>query len=247
MITTNYLPVGQIITDAAMELNDEEFRRLTRPFYLAAAQRGMSKMLKEVFGDERYWNTTIPQNGIVQLPKGVNGLKGAWLYNGDACNVSKSTPLFIKKNMHKLGGEGYIANNTWHNHDPLQYSFGVQNEPHHTYFAGYINGELHLSQTCQSFQRIHILYYGTGEDCVGEDFDVPEWMREALIDFVIHRGALRLEREDPQFLARVIDRKQNELKAPNGSWTQAKFIFKRMDPKTRYDTIAMMHRFGHIG
>jgi hypothetical protein len=243
VIHTNYVPVGEVITEAAQELQDEGFGLVGRPFYLAAAQRGLSKMMKEVFGDERYWNTSIPANGIVQLPQGVSGIKGAWLYNGDSCNVSKSTPLFIKPNMHKLGGEGYLANNTWNNHeDPLQFSFGSTRDPHHLHFAGYFDGQLHLSKSCSSFQRLHIVYFGIGvEPCEDDDFMVPEWAQEAIVDFVVHRIAKRMRFKD------IVREKQDELKGVRGNWIQAKVIFKRMDPKTRYDTMAMIHRYGHIG
>jgi hypothetical protein len=244
MIHTNYVPVGEVITEAAQELRDEDFGLVGRPFYLAAAQRGMSKMMKEVFGDERYWSTTIPANGIVQLPDGMSGVKGAWLYNGNTCDVSKSTPLFIKPNMHRLGGEGYLANNTWNNHDdPFQFSFGATRDPHGVYAAGFSpqDKQLHLLPACRAFQRLQIVYYGIGiEPCEDGDFYVPEWAQEAIVDFVVHRIATRQRMND------VIARKQEELKGVRGNWMQAKVIFKRMDPKTRYDTMAMIHRYGHI-
>jgi len=251
VIHTTYIPVSDIITDAAQELMDEDFGRLGRPFYRSAAQRGVAKMYKEVFGDVRYWSGDIPSNGIVVLPSGISGLGGLWGYTGTNCDVNSSTPITIKPNMHRLGGKGYIANNTWLNDDALQFSFGATRDPHHLCYAGFVKngnqGELHLSDTCKRFDKVHVMYYGIGVDCFGEDFDVPEWMREAITDFVVHRAALRLEREDPQFLSRKIDRKENELKGNGGSWKEAKFIFLRMDPKTRFDTVAMMYRYGYSG
>ena len=81
-------------------------------------------------------------------------------------------------------------------------------------------------------------------DCFGEDFEVPMWAREAITDFVIHRVALAIEREDPQFMARVISRKEGELKGNGGSWQNAIWRYKRSDKKQRYETSIYNFDFG---
>ena len=87
-------------------------------------------------------------------------------------------------------------------------------------------------------------YTGIGVDCFGEEFKVPMWAREAITDYVIHRVALALEREDVQFYRGVIARKEAELKSPMQSWKGAVNLYKRSDKKQRYDTSAYTFDFG---
>lgn len=255
--TTSFVPLSEVIDDAAMPLQDIGFQRLGRPFYVAAAFRGLRALCFETNFNKRTWTKEVPDNLILDLPPGYIEADGAWLYNGDECNVQKSTVLYIKDNMHRLGGAGFIANNKWRNHDPLQYSYrdgGWRNgsdawseePPHHLHFAGTFNGQLMLSQSCSQYRYVHMLYTASvGDDCT-DDFNVPEWASEALTDYVTMRAAEYLEREDPQFLGRLIERKREEMKAPNGTWRNALWYYKRLDKKGRYDLAAKIFRFGHF-
>jgi hypothetical protein len=241
---TAYVPVGEIIADAALELRDGDFGRLGRPFYVAAAFRGLRRMCFDTSFFRKTWNEVVPEDLILPLPSDIVGLEGAWLFNGEACDVSKSAVLFIKPNMHRLGGSGHIANNKWSNEDPLQYSSWSEQPPSNLFFAGFFDNSLHLSDSCRAYEKVHILYNAIPSDECDDDFDIPEWAAEAITDFVIHRGALRLEREDPQYLSRLIQRKEMELKGPGGSWKEAQYYYKRMDRKGRYDLAARTFRFG---
>lgn len=238
---TGIVPIGDVLMDAAQELNDPEFRRLTRPFYVAAAQRGVSLLTKETMSGQRSWSA--PTAKVVKLPKGLEEFDAIYVYNGDACDVSQSKEVYIKPNMHRLGGEGYLARDKWDNFpDPLKYSHGWNTTPPpNVYFAGLWNGELHMSDSCLSFARVHIDYQGIGVDCLGEDFDIPYWMREAITDFVVLRGAKALMREDPQYLRALANDKKQELAR---SWLDAKAFYKRMDRKTREDTRVYLESFG---
>lgn len=255
--TTSFVPVSEVIADAAMPLQDIGFQRLGRPFYIAAAFRGLRALCFDTNFNKRVWTKEIPADLILDLPSGFIEADGAWLYNGDECNVQKSTVLFIKDNMHRLGGSGYIANNKWENHDPLQYSYGgtgwrsgagdtwSEEPPHCLHFAGTFNGQIMFSHSCSAYRYVHIMYTASaGDDCT-DDFDVPEWAAEALTDYITMRAAEYLEREDPQFLGRVIGRKQNERRAPNGTWRDAMWYYHRMDKKQRYDLAQKVFRFGH--
>jgi hypothetical protein len=243
------IPVGMVILDAAQVVGDADFRRLGRPFYLSAAQRAVRKMCMDTMSDRHV--ITIPIEGpIVDIPAMVMDYNGVYVYNGTTCDVNKSQRVRIKKNMHRLGGHGYIANDKWNNHhDPLQYSHGTwgwnQEPPRDLFFAGSYQGQLHLSDSCLNFNFLHVDYNGIGVTSYGEDFEVPDWMREAVIDFIILRAAEALERQDPRHLGQVIARKQNEMLAPNGSWREAQWYVRRMSKQKRQDTIEMMFRLGH--
>lgn len=251
MLGNSYIQIGEIITAASQELRDSGFTHgIGMPFYLSAAQRGLSELNYATGFFKKIFNTEIPENLIVELPDDLTGADQMYIYNGTECSVTSSTILFIKPNMYHFGGDnGYIAQNKGRNEDMLQFSLKWNEKPPtHIYFAGLYNGKLYLSPSCRTkYNRLFIPYSGIGVDCFGEDFNVPMWAREAITDYVIHKVALVLEREDPQFLARVIARKENELKAPRGSWYTAIDRYKRMDKKTRYDTIGYTFDFGHLG
>ncbi|MFO0190269.1 MAG: hypothetical protein ACK54F_03360 [Planctomycetia bacterium] len=238
--------VGEIITAAAQELRDNEFGRLGRPFYLSAAQRGLQEMNSATNFYKKVFETPVPDNLVLELPNDLTETDGIYLVKGSGVNFDSSTILFVKPNMWHKGGEGYIANNKGRNRDDMQFSLTwSEHPPAHIYFAGLRDGKLYLSPSCRQWDSIYIMYTGLGVDCFGEDFEIPHWCREAITDFVIHRAALAMEMENPNFYGRVIARKESEMKAPNGSWWTAVGRYKRLDKKGRYDTTAYTFRIGH--
>lgn len=245
----SYISVGEIINDATQELRDSGFNHgLGYPFYLSAAQRGLSEMNYATSFFKRIFVKDIPEDLIVELPGDLTAKDQVYLFSGDSCTIETSTMLWIKPNMYFFtGGSGYVAQNKGRNWDPLQFSLSwSETPPSRLFFAGEYNGKLYLSPSCRArYNKIMIPYTGTGVECFGEEFDVPMWAREALTDYVIHRAALALEREDPQFYRGVIQRKNDELKGARGSWMQAINRYKRSDKKQRYETSAYTFDFGH--
>lgn len=238
--------VSDVIADAATELRIPDFGFLGRPFFLSAAQRGLTEMNSATNFYKKVWDKPI-DSLVISLPSDLTEKDGVWLVKGSGSTITSSTILFIKPNMYHKGGEGYIANNKGLNRDMLQWSLSwSETPPNHLYFAGEFNGALYLSPSCQQWDYLHVRYTGLGMDCFGEEFEVPHWCREAITDYVIHRAAMALERDDPQHLGRVINRKKEELKAVNGSWMTAVGRYKRLDKKGRYDVAAYTTRFGHF-
>jgi hypothetical protein len=242
-----YIKLDEVITAAAQELGQIEFGALGKPFFISAAQRGLQEMNYLTQFHQKQYIAEIPDSLIMPLPGDLTEKDQVYVASMDGCNISSSTILFIKPNMWHLGGEGYFAQNKGRNHDPMQYSLTwSEAPPGRLYFAGERDGTLFLSPGCKlNFGTLVIPYSGIGVDEFGEDFRVPQWCREAITDFIIHRAALALERGDPQYMRGVIQRKQYELTDPHGSWFTASGRFKRMDKKTRYDTAAYNFRFGH--
>lgn len=242
-----YIKLGEITTAAAQELRQEEFGALGRPFYISAAQRGLTELNYATQFHKKEWIAEIPESLILELPSDLTEMDQAYVAHVDGCNIGETAILYIKPNMWHNGGEGYVAQNKGRNHDGLQYSLSwSQAPPNHLYFAGERGGKLFFSPSCRDrWGHVIIPYSGIGVDCFGEDFDVPMWAREAITDYVIHRAAIALERMDPQHLSRVIQRKEMELKSPQGSWTTALTRYKRLDKKGRYDNNAYNFRFGH--
>ena len=240
------IALSEVVTAVAQELRDEEFGRLGRPFYVSAIQRALGEMNKRTLFFKKEVIADIPADRIYELPQDLSEKDQIYLLSS-TCGVVNSTILFTKPNMVHFGGLGYVAQNKGLNLDGLQWSLDTtQLPPSCLFFAGERMGKLYLSPSCLLWSKIYIPYTGIGVDCFGEDFVVPFWCREAITDWAIHRAALAMEREDPQFLARIIARKEVELKSPSGTWWTAIGDYKRMDKQQRYDTIAYTMRFGHF-
>lgn len=248
MLGASYISVGEIITAAAQELRDGDFSHgLGRPFYLSLAQRGLTDMNYATNWHKRIFNEPIPENLVIDLPSDFTEADQFYVYSGDECSSTRSTIVFVKPGLHFLKeSQSFIANGMGRNLDAMQFSQKwSQSPPDCLFFGGLYNGKLYLSPSCgAAFNRVYIPYTGIGVDCFGDDFKVPMWAREAITDYVIHKAALTLEREDIQFFRGVIARKEGELKAPRGSWYTAIDRYKRSDKKTRYDTVAYTFDFG---
>lgn len=257
-VNTAYLPVGEILTAASQEIADDSFGKATRPFYLSQAQRGLQDLCYDARWDKRHIDLPIPANRIVELPPDCIGLNpGVVLFNGDNCDFLRESTLYIKPNMYHRGGTGYVADLHpgqdalqtgqevgWYwewNSDPRIWA------PNRLFYAGEFQGKLYLSYSCLAFDKIHIPYNSLGINDWCEDFMVPQWCREALTDYVIHKVALRLEQLNPAYFRGVIARKEIQLNTgnPNGTWNRALVRWKAMDSKQRSDLVMYLTRFGY--
>lgn len=244
----SFITLENVISDAASELPIEGYGPLGRPFFIAAAQRGLTDLNYDTNFFKKEFIAPVPDNLILHLPGDLTDKDQVYLANVDGCEIGQTTILFIKPNMWHLGADGYFAQNKGFNLDPLQYSLSwSQTPPNNMYFAGERMGKLYLSPTCKNFSHVVIPYTGIGVDCFGEDFEVPMWAREALVDYVVLRVAQGMRRSDPQYYTTIIREKEAQLSRvnPSGSWNRALVRYKRMDKKQRYDTAQYNHRFGH--
>lgn len=240
------ISLGEVILAASQELRDEGFQRIGKPVYVSAAQRALQKLNDETSFYKKIFEAPIPEDLILDLPCDLTAKDSVYLFSGDDCDITTSTILFIKPNMYHKGGSGYLANNKGRNLDVLQWSLSpTQIQPQHLYFAGEYNGKLYLSTSCQRFDKVHIRYVGIGVNEMGDDFDIPMWAREAVTDFIILRCALRMELTDQRKYTPIINRKTIEMKSTDGSWAQAKWQYKKLDKKGRYDSHAYNFGFGH--
>lgn len=242
-----YIKLSEIITDAAQELRQDEFGALGRPFYVSAAQRGLTELNYATQFHKKEWIEAIPESLILELPGDLTEMDQAYVAQMDGCNIGETAILYIKPNMWHKGAGGYFAQQKGRNYDATQYSIAwSQSPPNCLYYAGERDGKLFFSPSCRErFGHVVIPYSGIGVDCFGEDFQVPMWARVAITDYVVHRAAMALERTDPQHLRGVIQRKEMELKSSQGSWMTAIVRYKRLDKKGRFDNNATNFRFGH--
>jgi hypothetical protein len=247
-----YIPVDQVIGDAAIEVNDDEFRKAGKPFYLSAAQRGLSILMKDVPADVRHFEAPIPDDLIIKLPWGMTNKSLAKLYDGPGCDLSSAETLFIKPNMFHKGGAGYVANNMGITADivPGLLNWNVANwwPQNWIYFAGEANGYLYLSSSCRQFGFLHITYSGLGIECWGSDFCIPEWAREAITDYVVQRAASKLFMLTKDATFRDKQKEKDSalsLMNPSGTWSRAMSYWGRMDQKQRNDVWTSTTWYGY--
>lgn len=254
MITSaTFLPVSEVIGDAARELGDPEQRKLTPGFYLSAAQRALSTLCHDVDADERHWEAEIPESMILQLPFGMTNKSVAMLFNGDHCDISSGKTLYIKPNYYHKGvpNKGGVANNHGSGEDLVQwwYNNSLVNSwwRNYVFYAGESNGCLYLGPSCAAFQKLHITYTGIGIDKWGCDFNIPEWAREAITNQIMERAAasLWMMTGDARYRAIQQDKKaENSVTNTNGSWIRALRWWSRMDRKQRTDAWVFTTWFG---
>ena len=243
-----YISAEEVIGSASQEIGDNEFRKLGKPFYMSCAQRGLQRMCLDVPWDERQWSAEIPDSLILEIPSTTIGMTGVYLYNGSNCDFANVQNLHIKPNMYHTGGTGYVAHNVGMGLDiTTSFTWNCPYPQNWIYFAGETKGKLYFSQSCAIFERIHISYTGIGMECWGECFDIPQWAREAITDYVIHKAACAMEQQNIQYYRGVIARKEEMLRAnnPNGTWLQAQNYWGRMDDKERQDLLVSTTRFGY--
>ena len=255
MITNStFIPVSEVIGDAAKALNDPEQRKLTPGFYLSAAQRALSTLCHDVDADERHWEADIPESMILQLPFGMTNKSVAMLFNGDHCNISGGKTLYIKPNYYHKGipTTGAVENNPGSGEDLVQRWYYNNNLTaawwgNNIFYAGESNGCLYLGPSCAAFEHLHITYTGIGIDKWGCDFNIPEWAREAITNQIIERGAadLWMMTGESRYRGKEQDMKeQNSITNPNGSWIRALRWWSRMDRKQRTDIWTYTSYFG---
>lgn len=250
--TTAYIPVAQVIGDAAQELGDGEFRKYGRPAYVSAAQRALATLCHTVPWDVRHFQAPIPEDRILKLPWGTNEKSLVVLFNGPRCDFNNVRTLFIKPGLFHNGGSGYVANNTGGGVDVVpRVSWNTSWPDNWLFFAGETNGNLYLSPSCSSYENIHITYMGLGMECWGDDFCIPEWAREAITDMVILRAAKTLRSltngsSTSNMYREIINEKEQAtaITNPNGTWLQALSYWGRMDEKQRNDVWSATTYFG---
>lgn len=247
MITNStYLPVSEVIGDVSERLNDPELRKWTPASYESSAQRALSNLCHEADFDERHWECEIPSSGIVKLPFGMHRKSLVMAFNGDHCDMSNASNVFIKPNYFHKGGTGAVANNLGSGEDLVQGARSPLNTGN-LLFAGESNGCLYLSPACSGYQKLHITYYGIGIDKWGCDFNIPEWARDAIGAFMTEKGAAALWMMTRDTAYRAI---QQEFKLelaitnPNGAWMTALRRWSRMDKKQRTDVWTATSFFG---
>lgn len=235
-----FTPAGEVVLTAARLAQDPGGRVLTVPFYNAAVRDAIQELCYDTAWDNRSMEVDIPEDRTIRLPD-ISGLGNIYVFNGSQCDVTVSTPVFIKRNYVHKGGEGFFAQQKGINVDPM-----IQNtfrfwEPGDMYYGGVHmdeNGTLYLqlSEQCkEQFKKVRVEYFSLGQKDRCDVPKVPTWAKQAVTYWVAHRACEARLGEGNAFV-RLERLYAAQLEDPMKAWMTAKVRYKRMDKKQRDDS-----------
>ena len=198
----NMVTPNEILSDATAYCGEEDFKIISRGFFMSLLQRAVQELAFDTFFDERTETFNVPENLNLEMPKGAFNIRQMYLFSGDECNIANSQNVYWKRNYYTKGN-GYLARDKVGNHrDPFyeNRSFGNDDGPYandpslrrtgklssirQTYFYNIQSGMIMLSSTCRNFEKIAIVFNGVGAN-IGDVPFVPMLFREAVTSWVI--------------------------------------------------------------
>lgn len=240
-----YTPADQVILDAARLAQDPGAANLGKPFYDACLRDAVQDLCYDTAWDIVTKEYDMPENGLMELPCDVAGIRHIYAYNGDNCNVDTSVDVHIKPNFTHKGGTGFFAQQKGVNVDAIVDNTFWWFEPSGLYYCGVEMGCIHFSSSCQGFAKVRLVYQGLGQHDECEVAAVPTWARRAVVDYIAHRACQMRMSENASFY-NTLERKFDwQLTNVMGSWRTAQMRYKRMDYKQRQDSNIYNTSFGH--
>lgn len=227
---------GQVVLDACRLAQDTGAANLTTPFYEAAVRDAIQELCFDTSWDHKAIEENIPASRRLTLPEGLISIRNIWLFNGDNCNITSSTPLWLKPNFSHKTSAGFFANQKGVNVDPLIGDTFFWDVPGDLYYGGIDMGVLFFSNQCVSaFNKVRIEYVGLGQKNVCTMPSVPTWARQAVTYWVAHRACEMRMSEDRGLFNALKQDYADQLNNPRKAWYQAMVRYKRMDQKQRRD------------
>lgn len=244
----NYVTVNEILADVLKVVKDSDFRLNSPGWYTSQIQQALEELAFETYFDERTIAVDIPANKRVEMPQGAFNIKDLYLFNGDECVIGRSQPVHYKKNfISSKSGQGYVANQKGDNGtDRIMKKTFDQQYPRNLYFYAVQNGEIMLSSNAGNFEKLFIVYNGTGGN-VGDAPFIPLFLRQAVKDYVTV-AALEVKVAEVElgelnrWNAILAMHKGNLERDYTGSWDKAQKRVKKLDFKERKEIKERMQK-----
>ena len=244
----NYVTVNEILADVLKVVQDSDFRVNSPGWYTSQVRQALEELAFETYFDERTIQLDIPDNRRIEMPKGMFNIINMYLFNGDECDINRSTPVYYKKNfINSKSGRGYVANQKGDNNgDPFYKQTSDGNSPTAIYYYAVQNGTIMLSSNAGNYQKVFIEYSGTGGD-IGEAPFIPIFLRQAVKDYVAVNALEVRVAEAPlaelnRWSAILAYHKRNLDDEYEGSWAKATRRVKKLDFKERKDIKERMQK-----
>lgn len=257
----NMISPEEILSDVLKLANDEDFKDNSKGYYTSLIQQALQELAFDTFFDERTEFFDVPENLNLEMPLGAFNLKQIYLYNGTECNFGNAQNVYWKRNYYTKGS-GSLArdNGTGNSSDPFYQSRGgaggnpdlrrTGGSVGSTYFYNIQRGMIMLSSNSRSFQKVAIVFNGTGGD-IGEALFIPQFLREAVKGWVLDpvykvKMAQSLGGADFNKWQTLWSMNESQLRKPyTGIWDNAEYRIKSMDSKARGDMKEYMSRLDY--
>jgi hypothetical protein len=247
----NFVSVNEILSDVLELVADRGMEHLSKGFYVSQIQQALEGLSFDSFFDTRRDSFPFPTQDLrLEMPLGAFNIKEIYLFNGAQCDIVRSQKVWWKRDYY-TEGNGYFANNKGNNNnDPYYPSYTYRNRlaqeieqsglirrdynpVEGNYFYNIQNGMIMFSSACRGFEKVHIVYNGTGCD-IGDEPIIPLFLREAVKDYVCEVALRARMALDPkmQTLWLIYDKNLNRDEKYGigvGSWSRAQYRVKTMD------------------
>lgn len=264
----NMISPDEILADVLKFAGDESFKDNSKGYYLSQIQQALQELAFDTFFDKRTEFFDVPENLVLDMPKGTFNLRQVYLFNGEECNIAKSQNVYWKRNYFTKG-KGFLAKDKGlNNNDPFYQSrtLGLSDRDNvnhgpsfrrvHTnssitqsYYFNVQNGMIMLSSNARNFQKIAIEFNGTGVD-IGEVPFIPQFFREAVKSWVLDSVyKIKMANAPPTEFNRwqtLWSINNTQLRKPyTGLWEEAQVRVKSIDAKQREDIKEYLGRLNY--
>jgi hypothetical protein len=228
-----------ILADVLMELQDEDTTLFTKGWYVSQIQQSLEELGFDTFFEDQQQDIDIPKETMkFHIPSGCFNLKEIYVFNtDDCCNITNMQNVWWKDRFNTQGfNKGYTARNQPGIKDPYIEPYTPTAESG-MYLLWYnvINGIIHLSDSCQPFDKVRVIYNGVMAN-IGDTPFVPRIFRQAVKDWVSEKAYRYMMNRDPRRFTPLWKNINIVLNAPyNGSWDVAKQRAAALDSKMKSD------------
>lgn len=228
-----------ILADVLMELQDEDTTLFTKGWYVSQIQQSLEELGFEAFFEDIQQDLDVPKTTLkVNIPAGCFNLKEIYVFNqDDCCTISNMQNVWWKDRFNTQGyGKGYTSRNHPDIKDPYIEGFNPSDVTSvYLLFYNIINGIIHLSDSCEPFDKIRLIYSGVMAN-IGDIPFVPRIFRQVVKDWVIEKAYRYLMNREPRRFTPMWKNINTVLYAPYmGSWDKAIMRANSLDSKMKSD------------
>lgn len=233
----SYLPLGEVLADALVALEDADQKKLTPGFYRAQVKYALDELGFDSSFMEVPYDVILPDDLVIPIPKGCYNLKHINIYTGTPDDIQYVENVYWRRNVSTRGkGTGHTANiNEGNITDPFikapLWSIGP-------YYFNVQNGQIYLSDYCESFDYARIIFNGIPSGSLDEFKFIPPFARKAIVLWVVEKCAGYLKLTDAKYRIVQLDA-SNQLDeyGLRGAWHQAKKRMQSIGSKRLQDVI----------
>ncbi len=233
----NFGSISEVLADVLVTLNDESQSLLTPGFYRAQVKNGLDELGFDISFLPVVNDYELPDDLIVEMPKGCFNLKQIEIYSGTPDNVGYVEQVYWKRGVQTRGaGTGYTSRvHHWNVTDPF---IQVHVDEYSMYYFSVQNGNIRLSDACANYAYVRLTYDGIPSMNLDEVKMVPPEVRKALVLWVTDKCAGALKMRDAKYRVVQADAaSQLDEYGLTGAWHEAKMRLRRLDSKKMRDII----------